>query len=207
MPIMNSIAVVLLGLAMAILNFRVADLPTTVSQLEQQVVSLEQQVVLLEQQVAAQQHTDTKPEPQRLDIVHTGQPFDHVSLDRFCLAKNIYHEARGESVTGQYAVAQVTINRVKHPLWPDDICHVVMQPWQFSWTADRDQRWTHPTDAAWYRAQQIAADVLDHGARVYGLDDAVFYHAVRVNPAWGDRAYMIAQIDDHVFYHSDLAAK
>jgi spore germination cell wall hydrolase CwlJ-like protein len=50
-----------------------------------------------------------------------------------CLALNIYHEARGESVRGQIAVGQVTINRLRHKAFPRSICGVVLQPFQFSW--------------------------------------------------------------------------
>ena len=51
-----------------------------------------------------------------------------------CLAMNIYHEARSESMQGQIAVAQVTLNRVEHDKWPSTICEVVYEPKQFSWT-------------------------------------------------------------------------
>ena len=51
-----------------------------------------------------------------------------------CLALNIYHEARSESMEGQIAVAQVTLNRVAHSEWPSTICEVVSEPKQFSWT-------------------------------------------------------------------------
>lgn len=50
-----------------------------------------------------------------------------------CLALNIYHESRSESLQGQIAVAQVTINRVAHDHWPSTICEVVYDPMQFSW--------------------------------------------------------------------------
>lgn len=51
-----------------------------------------------------------------------------------CMAQNIYHEARGESVEGQQAVAHVTLNRLDHAAYPDSICGVVHQSSQFSWT-------------------------------------------------------------------------
>lgn len=136
-------------------------------------------------------------------VVYLMVEFPHEQLDRFCLAKNIYHEARGESLLGQYAVAQVTLNRVKHSRWPNDICHVVMQPRQFSWTNRADQKWTHPNDSDWRRAQDIAAEVLDRGARVRGLESALFYHTDWVNPNWRSQNYEIAQIDTHIFYAGD----
>ena len=51
-----------------------------------------------------------------------------------CMTANIYHEARGESLKGQYAVAHVVMNRVHHEQFPNSVCEVVFQPKQFSWT-------------------------------------------------------------------------
>ena len=52
-----------------------------------------------------------------------------------CLALNIYHEARGEPIEGQRAVASVTLNRTLDPRWPSTVCGVVYDPQQFSWTS------------------------------------------------------------------------
>ncbi len=54
-----------------------------------------------------------------------------------CLAKNIYFESRGEPLRGMLAVAHVTINRVRNNIYPNTICDVVYQPYQFSWTLDK----------------------------------------------------------------------
>ena len=170
-----------------------------------QIQQLEQRVTLLEARADSAIPAET-PQPQyqpQFEIIRTDRTIDHVALDRFCLAKNIYHEARGESLLGQYAVAQVTLNRVKSPRWPNDVCHVVMQPWQFSWANDRTQRWTHPNTPDWERAKAIAEDVLAGGARVQGLETAVFYHADWVRPNWKSPNYLIAQIDTHIFYSGD----
>jgi len=53
-----------------------------------------------------------------------------------CLADNIYFEALTESDAGKIAVANVTMNRVKHPAFPNSVCDVVWEPKQFSWTHD-----------------------------------------------------------------------
>lgn len=50
-----------------------------------------------------------------------------------CLSLAVYHEARGESLDGQFAVAEVVLRRVRDPRWPDDVCSVVFQPHQFEW--------------------------------------------------------------------------
>ncbi|WP_419584734.1 cell wall hydrolase, partial [Thiolapillus sp.] len=74
-----------------------------------------------------------------------------------CLAQNIYHEARGEPVAGQVAVAYVVLNRVARQIRGTDVCEVVWAPHQFSWTR-------HPTPIrdgqAWRQAWQIATLVL-----------------------------------------------
>ncbi len=53
-----------------------------------------------------------------------------------CLVRNVYHEARGQSALGQAAVAHVTLNRVKSPLYPDTVCGAVWQNGPCSWTED-----------------------------------------------------------------------
>lgn len=71
-----------------------------------------------------------------LHIIHifNGNP-GQIDLTQFeCLADNVFFEARGESDQGQLAVAHVTLNRVYHYKFPNNICSVVYQPKQFSWT-------------------------------------------------------------------------
>ena len=135
--------------------------------------------------------------------IHTGEHFQHEPIDQFCLAKNIYHEARGEDLIGQYAVAQVTLNRVLSPRYPNTICEVVMQPFQFSWANNLNIRWTHPNDADWERAKQISYNVLFDGYRIGGLENALFYHAYWVSPNWKLPDALITQIGTHIFYEED----
>ena len=135
--------------------------------------------------------------------IHTGEQFLHEPIDQFCLAKNIYHEARGEDLVGQYAVAQVTLNRVMSPRYPNTICEVVMQPFQFSWANNHGLRWTHPNDVDWQRAKQITYNVLFDGYRISGLENALFYHAYWMTPNWKLAEAKIAQIGTHIFYEED----
>lgn len=74
-----------------------------------------------------------------------------------CLAKNIYHEARGEPRRGQIAVAHVTLNRVAHAKFPDTVCKVVYQPGQFVWTAKKP---AIREPAAWKRSKELAAQAV-----------------------------------------------
>jgi spore germination cell wall hydrolase CwlJ-like protein len=115
-----------------------------------------------------------------------------------CLALNLYHEARGEGPDGMMAVAQVTLNRVHHPDWPDTICEVVYQTSQFSWTNRKTDR---PGDSEeWTFAKAITIDVLMGEAHSVLDHRALFFHATSVQPAWADDMLLIGQIGDHKFY-------
>lgn len=114
-----------------------------------------------------------------------------------CLAKNIYHEARGEGLAGKVAVAQVTVNRVKSRQFQSTICGVVYAPSQFSWTLDkkkrvRDQR-------AWQASVQIARAVLTHAVRLPDFP-ALYFHTPQVNPRWNRGKTVVARIGNHIFY-------
>lgn len=125
--------------------------------------------------------------------------------DVFCLTKNIYHEARGEPILGQYAVAQVTINRKRHSNYPNTICDVVMQPYQFSWTLDPSIRWTMPSETdAWDRSYHIAKTVLENNVRVSGLEKALFFHTLSISPTWRDPDHVAMVIGEHIFYNRSL---
>jgi len=141
----------------------------------------------------------TKKDP-HIAVVNTGKRMKYIRLDIFCLAKNIYHEASVESRLGKYAVAQVTLNRVRSNQYPNTVCDVVMDPWQFSWANKKSIRWTHPKGPLWEKSKQVAENVILRGKRVMGLEDALFYHADYVRPRWRDVNYKIAQIDSHIFY-------
>jgi hypothetical protein len=120
-----------------------------------------------------------------------------------CLALNVYFEARGESHTGQHAVAWVTFNRVDSPLHPNTVCDVVWQKNQFSWTHDGKSDKTKDR-LSWKIALYIALDVYKDHIRGYSFNDptkgATMFHASYVNPKWQKDFEKTAQIDNHVFY-------
>lgn len=130
------------------------------------------------------------------------------AAERRCLAEAIYFEARSEPIRGQMAVAQVVINRVKNPAYPNTVCGVVYQNqnWynacQFSFACDgirdvvRDR-------VAWGIAQEIADAELD-GDAVYlpEIGSATHYHAVYVNPDWAPTMQRMARIGNHIFYRT-----
>jgi len=123
-----------------------------------------------------------------------------------CLALAVYHEARGESVEAQLAVAETVINRVAHPDFPATVCEVVKQPsrrpvtrpaaCQFSfWCDGRDD--SPREQGAWETSQQIAAQALSGDALGHG---AVYYHTKSVSPSWAKRLTMVGSVGSHVFY-------
>lgn len=117
-----------------------------------------------------------------------------------CLALNVYHEARGEPTEGQLAVAQVTMNRVHSMYWPDSVCEVVWQPYQFSWTNDGLS--DVPTDTlAWARSKQIAQYTLNQSVYLKDVGNATHYHADYVSPKWAKHMAYKTTIGRHIFYY------
>lgn len=113
-----------------------------------------------------------------------------------CLAKNIYFEARGESLAGKLAVAKVTLNRTRHEDFPDTVCKVVYQPGQFSWTAKRRNKITDTE--AWQESLEIARDALATGLSELRGFHAIYFHSGRKPPGW--RGRLLAKIGNHRFY-------
>ncbi len=121
-----------------------------------------------------------------------------IELAVMCLAMNVYWEARNQSLAGQVAVAQVTINRVLSEEYPNDVCSVVHQYKQFSWYWDGKSD-VPREEEAWNRAQMVAIGVL--GGSGHGdLDGVLHYHALYIKPYWAKNMVMITKIDDHIFY-------
>lgn len=118
-----------------------------------------------------------------------------------CLALNVYHEARGEDHLGQLAVAQVTMNRVRSERYPDNVCDVVYQQSQFSWTHLIEDQRPHEREA-WERAQLIAQEAYHGYVEVPGItEDTLHYHAFWVNPRWSRGRNPVAVIGVHEFYN------
>lgn len=114
-----------------------------------------------------------------------------------CLSLNIYHEARGESVPGQYAVAQVTMNRADGN--PKRVCQEVYRPNQFSWTKKK-VRYAKLDPDAWNRAQIIASVVLTTPLSLDLSNGATHYHATNVRPEWARSMKRTKVIGHHYFY-------
>lgn len=133
---------------------------------------------------------------------------DNSGIDRTralqCLAAAIYYEAASEPDAGQRAVAQVVLNRVAHPAYPNTICGVVYQGserstgCQFTFTCDGSLA-RRPSPLFWERAMNVARAALS--GYVYapaGL--ATHYHTVQVHPYWAPSLAYLGTIGTHRFY-------
>ena len=125
------------------------------------------------------------------------------SRDLECLTQAVYYEARGESRGGQQAVAQVVLNRVRHPAFPKSVCGVVFQGaryggCQFSFACDGSVH-RRVEIGAWRRAETVAAKALD-GSVMSGVGSATHFHVVGLNPGWRNRMTQVALVGQHVFY-------
>jgi spore germination cell wall hydrolase CwlJ-like protein len=114
-----------------------------------------------------------------------------------CLARNVYFEARGEPLAGQYAVAEVTMNRTASAFFPRSVCDVVHEKGAFSWTALGPL--PEPAGAEWQRALEVAKTVY-YGRRSPALHGALFYHATQVHPDWAKDRKRVTRIGRHIFY-------
>lgn len=125
--------------------------------------------------------------------------------ERECLAKNVYHEAGVEPFAGKVAVAQVTLNRVNHPnRWNPDVCGVVYQKAQFSWTLTKKKVKEQPKGKLWKESLEAVA-AYENGIRVDGLHKATFYHTDWIKaPKWAVKKNKITKVGQHIFYKDDL---
>jgi hypothetical protein len=121
-----------------------------------------------------------------------------------CLTAAVYYEARSESWEGQRAVAQVVLNRARHPAFPRSVCGVVYQGsqrrtgCQFSFTCDGSLR-ARRDPAAWARARNVAGAAL--AGSVYGpVGHATHYHASYVQPWWAASLRRAVTVGSHIFY-------
>lgn len=120
-----------------------------------------------------------------------------------CLTQAIYYEAATESDAGKAAVAQVILNRMRHPAYPNTVCGVIYQGssrpgCQFSFACDGAMR-RAPVPALWRRSAEIARAALSgHVETSVGM--ATHYHANYVLPRWAPKLTKIEQIGAHIFY-------
>ena len=123
-------------------------------------------------------------------------------LEILCLTVAIYYEARGEPIEGQAAVAQVILNRVQHPDFPDDACAVVFEPDQFSFVDDpfnlippmmENEQARRATQKAAKAALEVVEGYHTHITSTH-------YHADYVEPYWADVYTLDFRVGNHIFY-------
>ncbi|NJS40632.1 MAG: cell wall hydrolase [Rhodobacteraceae bacterium] len=131
-----------------------------------------------------------------------AQPAPQGDAEWQCLTEALYFEARGESLKGQIAVAEVILNRVDSPLYPRSVCGVVKQRGgggcQFSYVCDGRADRMREKGAA-DLAGRIARAMLDGAPRLL-TDGATHFHTRSVRPGWSRRFDQTASIGAHVFY-------
>jgi len=143
---------------------------------------------------------DQRPKSPAERLALSGPAFEKAVK---CLAEAVYFEARGEAVRGQIAVAQVIMNRVFSPFYPNDVCGVVHQSngrgCQFSYNCDGIPNAVTEPDAM-ARAQHIARDMLNGKLWMPEVAKATHYHAYWVRPDWINEMHTISRMGVHTFY-------
>ena len=135
----------------------------------------------------------------------------------YCMALNIYYEARGSNLADKAAVADVVLNRVNDSRYPNTICEVVKQgeqkpSWkdpnkmvmvrnrcQFSWYCGGKKDTPQDTDA-WVEAQMTAWNIVELGKYRGITEGATHYHATYVQPSWAKQLQLVGRIGAHIFY-------
>jgi spore germination cell wall hydrolase CwlJ-like protein len=143
---------------------------------------------------------DQQPKSPAERLALTGESFERAEK---CLTSAVYFESRGEAVRGQIAVAQVIMNRVFSPFYPNNVCGVVNQRnnrgCQFTYNCDGIANVvTEPS--AWVRAKHIAHDMLVGKLWMPEVAKATHYHAYWVHPDWVNEMKTISTLGVHTFY-------
>jgi spore germination cell wall hydrolase CwlJ-like protein len=146
--------------------------------------------------------TDINPAARAFSLASASELDRERALE--CLTQAVYYEAAFEPTAGQQAVAQVVLNRLRHPAFPKSVCGVVYQGservtgCQFSFTCDGALA-RQPAAWAWERARKVAAAALN-GHVMAAVGGATHYHATYVAPYWAPRLFKVSHIGAHVFY-------
>ncbi len=142
--------------------------------------------------------------------------------EAYCLAENIYYEAGGEDIQGQFAVASVTLNRAKDARFPSTVCGVVKQTARsrvtdklvcaFSWYCDSEKKGREipvnnkdgsvnrrVTDQ-FRRASIVAITVLAGDVKDNTKGATHFHNPFTSNPAWANTMRKTTTIGNHTFY-------
>jgi spore germination cell wall hydrolase CwlJ-like protein len=150
-------------------------------------------------------------------VVQEANQFQTVELNPVdkkelaCLANNIYFEARGESITGKFAVGRVTENRLKSGKFGNSMCQVVQQSrnnvCQFSWWCKGSLRelaesgsLIHVDPEAYAHSEAVANAILAGADKYNPVGDAIYYHADYLKTRWNHKFDKVTQVEHHIFY-------
>lgn len=167
-------------------------------------IPAEFEIVFPEEKITEQILKKDKPKKVKKEIIKpTKVKSKTLSKRQFqCLVDNVYFEATGESFFGKKAIASVTLNRVKHPRFPNTICDVVYERnkklCQFSWVCGNKRKY----DPKAYNESLAAAKhiVKNHGKTKNITGGALFFHADYVNHVYFKKLIYIKKIGRHLFY-------
>ena len=138
-------------------------------------------------------------EKQKEQIISTT-PFNyniqHSPREVWCLAQNMYHEARGETELGNTLVAIVTLNRAKTQ--GKDICSIVYEPYQFSWTLDKQEVSETKLQYHLYLARLVLTDRIQVPHEY--LHATHYYASYIKQPYWSKKMEEIGQVGNHIFF-------
>ena len=147
----------------------------------------------------------------------------YLADESYCLAENVYHEARNQPKVGQMAVMSVTLNRVNDPRYPNTICGVTKQgPTRPSWKDETVMiPIKHKCQFSWYcdgKSDRIndmetfnsiylfTTGLVDGTIKLLDVTDgATHYHADYVEPDWAKTKTKTIEIEDHIFYRWEIA--
>ena len=143
-------------------------------------------------------------------------PYIDFDMGAHCLAQNIYFESGNQPLAGKIAVAHVTLNRVEHDMFPNNICDVVYQTkqWRTSWTGNQvpvigqcqfswfcDGKSDKPKDSkTWAESLKIADEVMNTDKYFDVTEGAMWYHADYIYPYWARHLNQTIHLHAHIFY-------
>jgi spore germination cell wall hydrolase CwlJ-like protein len=131
------------------------------------------------------------------ELVRTQETGEPLSAEERCLAGAVYFESKGESLSGQLAVARVVMARAKSGRFPSTLCGVVYQKSQFSFVRGGGMPPIATGSQHWRNAVAISKIALNNSWKS-PVEGALFFHARHVSPGW--RLTRIGTIDNHIFY-------
>ena len=133
-----------------------------------------------------------------VDKFSAGEP---LTDEANCIAVAVYHEARGESLEGQLAVAKVIMNRAASGRYPASWCGVVKQKAQFSFVRAGHLPSVDQGSSAWHKALGVTRLAVANAVESVP-SDCLWYHADYVAPSWGRRLTRVEKIGAHIFYRA-----